>query len=64
MKNASSKVLWTLLITLLIVYVAFRLVRLISWLTPLLIEIIILAVAVLCIVYLIKQYKINSKGES
>jgi len=64
MKNASSKVLWTLLITLLIVYVAFRLVRLISWLTPLLIEIIILAVAVLCIVYLIKQHKINSKGES
>ena len=64
MKNASSKVLWTLLITLLIVYVAFRFVRLISWLTPLLIEIIILAVAVLCIVYLIKQHKINSKGES
>lgn len=64
MKNASSKVLWALLITLLIVYVAFRLVRLISWLTPLLIEIIILAVAVLCIVYLIKQHKINSKGES
>ncbi len=64
MKNASSKVLWALLITLLIVYVAFRLVRLISWLTPLLIEIIILAVAALCIVYLIKQHKINSKGES
>lgn len=64
MKNTSSKVLCALLITLLIVYVVFRLVRLISWLTPFFIEIIILAIALLCIIYLIKQHKINSKGES
>lgn len=55
-----SKLLLILLITLLIVYVVFRLIRLISWLTPLFIEIIILAVALLCIVYLVKQHK----GES
>jgi hypothetical protein len=56
-----SKLLQVLLITLLIAYVVYRLFRLVRWITPLLIEAVILIVAILCAIWLFKQHK--SKGE-
>ena len=55
MKNIVHKIMAFLLIALLVAYVTSRIARLMRWIAPMALEVVILCIAVVVLVWLIKK---------